>query len=74
MDRVSTLLCQVRGALRRIHEGGLGGCVECERAISPKRLLAVPWTPRCSECQEVAGRASRERNDSFTETLAAAAE
>lgn len=73
VDRDSTLLREVKAALRRIHEGGFGVCVECERAISPKRLLAVPWTSRCIECQGVADRDVRERMDSLTETLIDAA-
>src|ERR1035438_59919 len=40
-DRESTLLRQVRAALRRIHDGTFGVCVECEYEISPKRLVAV---------------------------------
>jgi len=51
-DRESTLLRQVRAALRRIHDGTFGVCVECEYEISPKRLLAVPWASRCIECQD----------------------
>lgn len=73
VDRDSTLLREVKAALRRIHEGGFGVCVECERAISPKRLLAGPWTSRCIECQDVADRDVRERMDSLTETLIDAA-
>jgi anti-sigma B factor antagonist len=34
-------------ALSRIHHGSFGTCIECESAISPKRLAAVPWAPRC---------------------------
>jgi len=58
-DRESTLLRQVRAALRRIHDGSFGVCVECEYEISPKRLLAVPWASRCIECQDAADRISR---------------
>ncbi len=43
VDRDSTLLRQVTGALRRIHSGSFGTCPNCESAISPKRLTAVPW-------------------------------
>src|SRR5580698_8951576 len=46
VDRESRLLRQVRAALRRIHEGEFGICIECESTISPKRLSAVPSAPR----------------------------
>jgi DnaK suppressor protein len=52
LDRESGLLRDVRGALRRIHEGAFGTCIQCECAIASKRLAAVPWTPRCIQCQE----------------------
>jgi RNA polymerase-binding transcription factor len=56
LDRESNLLRNVRGALRRIAEGTFGVCMHCEEDISPKRLIAVPWTPFCIQCQEVADR------------------
>ena len=42
----------VRQALHRIAEGTFGECVHCDRAIGPKRVEALPWTPYCIECQE----------------------
>jgi DnaK suppressor protein len=56
VDRESTLLRQVKAALHRIHNGGFGACLDCEEAISPKRLAAVPWATRCIQCQEIADR------------------
>src|SRR5713226_7328464 len=56
LDRESILLRNVRGALRRIDEGAFGVCLHCEEDISPKRLAAVPWTPFCIQCQEIADR------------------
>jgi DnaK suppressor protein len=56
VDRESTLLRNVKAALRRVHDGSFGTCVECESEISPKRLAAVPWAPRCILCQEAADR------------------
>jgi len=73
VDRESTLLRDVKGALRRIHEDSFGSCIECESAISPKRLAAVPWAPRCIQCQEAADRDGQERTDFRGETLASAA-
>ncbi|MBZ5727408.1 MAG: TraR/DksA family transcriptional regulator [Acidobacteriia bacterium] len=73
VDRDSNLLRNVKAALRRIHDGSFGTCVECESAISPKRLAAVPWAPRCIQCQEVADRNGREGSDPVSETLVKAA-
>lgn len=73
LDRDSNLLRQVRTALRRIHDGSYGTCIECEWAISPKRLAAVPWASRCIQCQEVADRDRQERTESLSETLVNAA-
>ncbi len=60
-DLESNLLRQVRAALRRIHDGSFGTCIECEWEISPKRLEAVPWAPRCIRCQDAAERDGQER-------------
>ena len=56
LDRESNLLRNVRAALRRIDEGSFGVCLHCEEDITPKRLNAVPWTPYCIQCQEMADR------------------
>jgi DnaK suppressor protein len=56
VDRESTLLRNVKGALARIHDGSFGTCIGCESEISEKRLKAVPWAPRCIQCQEAADR------------------
>ena len=60
VDRESALLRQQRAALRRIHDGSFGTCIDCESAIGPKRLAAVPWAPRCIQCQNAADRESTE--------------
>jgi DnaK suppressor protein len=73
VDRESTLLRDVKAALRRIHEGSFGTCLECESAISPKRLAAVPWASRCIQCQDAADRNGRERTGFVGETLVNAA-
>jgi DnaK suppressor protein len=72
VDRESSLLRQVKAALRRIHDGSFGTCIECEWAISQKRLAAVPWASRCIGCQEAADRDGQERGDE-SETLVKAA-
>ena len=73
VDRESSLLRDVKAALRRIQDGSFGTCIECESAISPRRLAAVPWASRCIQCQEVADRDGQERTDSVSETLLNAA-
>jgi RNA polymerase-binding transcription factor DksA len=32
--------------------GSFGKCVDCGNAIELPRLRAVPWAPRCVDCQE----------------------
>lgn len=63
VDRESTLLRQVKAALERFNDGTFGTCIDCESAISPKRLAAVPWATRCIQCQEVADRDGPEAAD-----------
>jgi DnaK suppressor protein len=47
----ASLVRDLRAALNRVAEGSYGVCVDCEEPIAPKRLAAVPWTPRCLSCQ-----------------------
>lgn len=74
LDRESNLLRNVRAALLRIREESFGICVHCEEDISPKRLAAVPWTPYCIRCQEIADR-NREHfdNELFEDMMVPAA-
>jgi DnaK suppressor protein len=73
VDRDSTLLRGVKAALGRIHDGSYGTCIECESAISPKRLKAVPWAPRCIQCQTAADQNGEERIEFATDALSSAA-
>ena len=73
LDRESNLLRNVRAALRRIDEGNFGVCLHCEEDISPKRVNAVPWTPFCIQCQEIADRSQEEGTDSLDDMLVNAA-
>src|SRR3984893_19506888 len=74
LDRESNLLRNVRGALRRIEDGTFGVCLHCEEDISPKRLVAVPWTPFCIQCQEIADRnQAGDGSESFDDLLVNAA-
>ncbi|MBV6432345.1 MAG: RNA polymerase-binding transcription factor DksA [Bryobacteraceae bacterium] len=74
LDRESNLLRNVRAALRRIEDETFGTCVHCEEEISPKRLAAVPWSPYCIRCQEMADRHREKFDDSdlFEEMMTAA--
>jgi DnaK suppressor protein len=67
VDRESKLLRQVRAALDRVNDGSYATCIECDEDISPKRLAAVPWAPRCIKCQDAADRDQQERTESFGE-------
>lgn len=74
LDRESNLLRNVRAALRRMDEGAFGVCVHCEEDINPKRLNAVPWTPFCIQCQEMADRnAELSGSEDFDDLLVHAA-
>jgi DnaK suppressor protein len=53
-DAERTVLLQIDGALGRIDEGTYGLCLNCGAPMSEKRLAAVPWTPHCVDCQELA--------------------
>jgi DnaK suppressor protein len=72
VDRESTLLRQVKAALKRVGDSSFGTCTDCDSAISPKRLAAVPWATRCIQCQEVNDRDGQEA-DGVSETLVNAA-
>ena len=53
-DGERTVLLQIDEALNRVDDGAYGFCLNCSAAISEKRLIAVPWTPHCVDCQELA--------------------
>ena len=48
----STVLTQVREALKRIDNGTFGTCVVDGAPIEAKRLEATPWTPYCLKHQQ----------------------
>jgi RNA polymerase-binding transcription factor DksA len=74
LNRGFDLLREVSAALVRIRNGSFGICLECEWAISPKRIAAVPWAPLCIQCQEAAaGRNGHEIGETVSEGLARAA-
>jgi DnaK suppressor protein len=61
IDRESRELRNARAALRRMDHGAFGVCEECEEAISPKRLGAIPWASLCIGCQQAFDHTSEER-------------
>ncbi len=60
LNHETVLHQNLTAALRRIKDGSYGLCLQCEEAISPKRLAAVPWAERCIQCQEAADRDRQE--------------
>jgi len=45
-------LALVREALARIQSNSYGLCAECDSPIGHKRLMAIPWSNRCLQCQD----------------------
>lgn len=52
-ENESNQLLMINEALERIGDDEYGDCQNCEKAISPKRLVAVPWARYCLNCQEL---------------------
>jgi DnaK suppressor protein len=72
IDRGSKQLRDARAALRRIRDGSFGIYEQCEEEIHLKRLVAVPWTSLCIQCQEAQDRrdAARISPDSLLANVA----
>jgi len=51
LESATSLLRQVRAALKRMQSGHYGSCAACEEEISVKRLRALPWALYCVHCQ-----------------------
>jgi DnaK suppressor protein len=51
LERWTALLGEVKEALNRIPSGTYGVCSDCHEAINSRRLMAVPWTAYCLQCQ-----------------------
>ena len=43
----------IEEAFARMRNESYGVCTNCGATIGEKRLLAVPWTPFCIDCQEL---------------------
>jgi DnaK suppressor protein len=50
------MLSDVREALARLSNGEYGVCEDCDEAIAPRRLQAIPWARVCVKCQEARDR------------------
>ena len=55
VDRVNRLAA----ALDRLRSGDYGTCIECDEAIAPARLRALPEVETCVRCQDRRERLSR---------------
>ena len=55
-DRTDHQLALVDEALARLAAGTFGTCIRCGQPIAPARLEALPWAPRCIDCQRIADR------------------
>lgn len=52
-ENESRQLRMVDEALVRLDDDEYGTCQNCEQAINPKRLAAIPWARYCLSCQEL---------------------
>ena len=52
-ENESRQLTQIDEALIRLDDDEYGSCQNCEKAINPKRLAAIPWARYCLDCQEL---------------------
>ena len=59
LDRTDKLLREVRAAINRLDASTFGICLDCDKDIGMKRLLAMPWTASCIVCQEAAELANQ---------------
>lgn len=46
------ILNEIELALKKIEEGRYGICELCKKPIEPKRLMAIPYSRYCIECQK----------------------
>lgn len=52
-ENESRQLALIDEALLRIDDEEYGPCQNCQNAINPKRLAAIPWARYCLNCQEL---------------------
>jgi len=46
------IIYEIDEALKRIEVGEYGSCINCEKAITQKRLKAIPYAKLCIKCQK----------------------
>jgi len=46
------ILYSIDEAIKRVEDGSYGNCLKCGKAISKKRLKALPYTEHCINCQK----------------------
>ena len=73
-DREQSRLKGIENALQRVDSDDFGYCEECGEDISIKRLLAVPLTRMCINCQSNEERSRLTQNafsraDNFSQVL-----
>lgn len=56
-ERHGRELQQIEAARRRLADGSIGRCADCDNAISVERLLANPVATRCITCESSHERA-----------------
>jgi RNA polymerase-binding transcription factor len=62
-DGERQMLLEVEAALKRLELESYGKCINCGRAIAPKRLQALPWARYCIDCQELEEKGLLADND-----------
>ena len=66
MNINAQVLSDVREALTRLDNGEYGVCEDCDEAISPRRLQAIPWARVCVKCQEARDRGHTNDGEEFS--------
>jgi RNA polymerase-binding protein DksA len=46
------ILYLIDEAIKRIEDGSYGNCLQCGKAIAARRLVALPYSELCIECQK----------------------
>ena len=54
MESEGDVVQQIDEALGRIEKGHYGQCSQCRKRILKARLMAIPWTSCCIDCQRKA--------------------
>ena len=56
LEHLERELAEIEAALQRLDEGTYGVDEVTGEPIAPDRLEALPWAPRCIDCQRIADR------------------